>query len=377
VSSTAKRMLDLAARAAVRARGYVEPNPLVGCVITQPADGGVGERVIGIGHHRFFGGPHAEVDAIGACIAAQESTRGATAYVTLEPCAHFGKQPPCVDAIRSAGIARVVCARRDPNNVAAGGAEKLQAAGIVVEFTSASVEALALGGPFVKRATTGLPWVIAKWAQTIDGRVGTRAGESKWISNEQSRSQVHRLRARVDAIVTGIGTVLADDPALTARDGWKRRKTARRVVIDPDLETPDSSQILRTVSEAPVTIVVSDETLIGKAQDVSVLVGRGVEIVALGSGGEVDVAAVLRHLAEVHDASNVLIESGPGLLGRMLEADLVDQAMVFIAPILMGDDQARPAARGRVVERLDQALRLELWRVKRYGDDVMMDYRRV
>jgi diaminohydroxyphosphoribosylaminopyrimidine deaminase/5-amino-6-(5-phosphoribosylamino)uracil reductase len=223
---------------------------------------------------------------------------------------------------------------------------------------------------------TGLPWVIAKWAQTIDGKIATRTGESKWISCEGSRRRVHRLRARVDAIVTAIGTVLADDPALTARGGWVRRKVARRVVIDPGLETPEDALLVRTVAEAPLTIVCADEAISSQARKVGVLTAMGVEVLSLGSEDEVNVEAILRHLVEVHQVSNVMIEAGPGLIGRMLDAELVDEMHVYIAPKIMADELAKGAARGRVVEQLAEARVFGVERVKRIEDDVLVVYRR-
>jgi len=371
LTSDDKRMLDLAARIAFRAAGYVEPNPMVGCVVA--VDG----RVIGMGHHRRFGGLHAEVEAIADCVRRGNSTKGATAYVTLEPCAHVGKQPPCVDAVFQAGIARVVIARRDPDERAAGGAEQLSASGVSCQFTSVSPAATHLSDPFIKRVRTGLPWVIAKWAQTIDGRVATRTGESKWISCEASRRRVHRLRARVDAVVTAIGTILSDDPVLTARAGWTRRRVARRVVIDPGLEIPENALMVQTVGEAPLTIVCADESLRSQSAKVGVLTAIGAEVLSLGMNDEVDVEAILRHLSDVHGATNVLVEAGPGLLGRLFEADLVDEAHVYIAPKLLGDELAKPAARGRVAERLADAKVYGLERVKRIEDDVWAVYRRV
>lgn len=374
--SEAKHMLNLAARLASRAAGYVEPNPMVGCVVVK--DG----RVIGMGHHLVYGGPHAEVNALADCAArgGGEDPRGATVYVTLEPCAHHGKQPPCVDALITAGVARVVCARRDPNPTALGGADRLAAAGIAFEINEESHAAIRLSDPFIKRTTTGLPWVIAKWAQTIDGRIATRTGESKWISSEASRRRVHRTRARVDAILTAVGTLLADDPLLTSRAGWRRRRTARRVVIDPALEIPDSAGMLRTLDEAPVTIVCADNALRTRQRTVATLTAMGVEVVALGSesGGEdeVGVDATLRYLVSAHNATNVLIEAGPGLLGRLFDADLVDEAHVYIAPMLLADEQAKPAARGRAADKLSDAKRFTLDRTKRIGDDVLAIYRR-
>ncbi len=371
--SEAKHMLDLAARIAMRGAGYVEPNPMVGCVLVR--DG----RIIGMGHHRMYGGLHAEAEVLADAARRGEGTQGATAYVTLEPCAHQGKQPPCVDALVRAGVARVVCARHDPHPKGIDGAERLRAAGVRFEWCDESVNAVRLSDPFIKRVASGVPWTIVKWAQTIDGRVATRTGESKWISCERSRRRVHRLRARVDAIVTAVGTLLADDPVLTARGGWKRRRIARRVVIDPGLEISDSAMIVRTIDEAPVTIYCSDQALAQQQRKSAMLAAMGVEIIGVpgedGGEGEVGVDGVLRHLSETYDATNVLIEAGPGLLGRLFEHNMVDEAHVYIAPMLLGDEQAKPVARGRVAERLADAKRFTLERVRRIDDDVLMVYR--
>lgn len=369
MSSEARVMLDLAARVAYRASGYVEPNPLVGAVVVR------GGRVLGVGHHRKYGGPHAEVEAITNCGLRGEDTRGATMYVTLEPCVGRGKQPPCVDAILAAGISRVVVARKDLHPKGAHGLEALQGAGVRAELNFESENATRLSDPFVKATTTGLPWVIAKWAQTIDGRVATRTGESKWISNEDSRRRVHRVRARVDAVLTAVGTVLADDPALTARGGWVRRRAARRVIIDPLLELPEESMLVRTLGEAPLTIYCGAEGLQVHQRKANTLAALGVEIQSLGDGQEVSVDGILRELC-AQGVTNVLVEAGPGLLGRLFEGDLVDEAMVFIAPKLLGDDLAKPCVRGRVAERLADAREFRLQRVRKIGDDVQVEYRR-
>lgn len=362
-------MLDLAARLASRAVGYVEPNPLVGCVLVRD------DRIIGMGHHRTLGGLHAEAEALADCASRNENPHGAVAYITLEPCNHHGRQPPCVEALINARVASVVCARRDPNPVAAGGAEHLRAAGIDIRFTTASAAAIRLSDPFVKRTTTGLPWVIVKWAQTIDGRVATRTGESKWISSEVSRRRVHRTRARVDAVLTGIGTALADNPALTARAGWKRRRVARRVLIDPDLELRDDSLLVATLDEAPLTVICTNEALAARARSHSILTARGIDILSLGSNGEIALDTVLRTLADRYNTATVLVEAGPGLTGRLIDAGLADELHIYIAPTLMADDLAKPCARGSITERLADAKRYTLDRVRRIGDDVLLVYR--
>ncbi|MBC7833652.1 MAG: bifunctional diaminohydroxyphosphoribosylaminopyrimidine deaminase/5-amino-6-(5-phosphoribosylamino)uracil reductase RibD, partial [Phycisphaerales bacterium] len=246
-----KRFLDLAARAALRAAGHVEPNPMVGAVIVKEG------KPIGIGHHLRFGGPHAEPLALADCASRGHDPRGGTLYVTLEPCSGYGKQPPCTLAVLGAGIKEVVFARADPNPLKAGGAAQLESLGVKSRLSPASPLASSLSDAFVTRLHHGRPLVIAKWAQTIDGRVATRAGDSKWISSSASRCAVHRLRARVDVVLTGSGTIIADDPMLTGRDIYLARRRAVRVIVDSTLRTPLESQIIRTalsIAEWPVWV---------------------------------------------------------------------------------------------------------------------------
>lgn len=372
-----RRLLDLAARVAMRSVGNVEPNPLVGAVVVRW--NGSTPEVIGIGHHRRFGEAHAERAAIADCVRRGHDPRGSTVYATLEPCNHTGKQPPCTRSLIDAGVAEVVTARRDPNPLAAGGFEALEKAGIRCRVSGASRAAIALSDPFVKRVKTGLPWVIAKWAQTIDGRVATRSGESKWISGDRSRKRVHRLRARVDAVLTGMGTVLADDPMLTARDVRRVRRSAIRVVADTDLDIPESSKLVTTAQTLRTVIACSAELATGEITRAKRdrLAAAGAVVVGVPTVGErLDLAALLRRLASEHGVSSVLIESGPGLLGSMLDADLVDELVVYVAPMMLGDEMARAAAAGRIAPTLSMAQRYELLRAKRIENDLEVVYRR-
>ena len=367
----ARRMLDMAARAALRGVGRVEPNPAVGCVIADDAG-----RVLAIGHHQMCGGPHAEVEAVEACRRAGAPTRGTTVYCTLEPCAHVGKTGPCADLLIAAGVRRLVCARREPWAGAAGGAERLRAAGVEVEFTDASRAAALVGAPFAKRITEGLPWVIAKWAQTIDGCVATRTGESKWISNEYSRRRVHVLRGRVDAVMVGVGTVLADDPMLTSR-GVPVRRMARRVVLDSGLRTPLGARLVESAGEAPVTIVADRGLVERRGQRVVALRERGVEIVGVGCrDGRVDAREAMAELVRRHEVTRVLVETGPTMLGALVRDGLIDEAHVYVGGMVVGDERARHAAAGNVSGALGDVRRMDLWRVKRIGGDVMLTYGR-
>jgi diaminohydroxyphosphoribosylaminopyrimidine deaminase/5-amino-6-(5-phosphoribosylamino)uracil reductase len=356
--------LRSAARLALRGHGGAEPNPLVGCVITDPR--GV---VVGAGYHRRFGGPHAEVVALAR---AGGRAAGATAYVTLEPCAHTGKTGPCTDALIRARVARVVYGASDPNEVAAGGAQRLAAAGIEVVQRADCAEARRAAAPFVHRVRTGLPWITAKWAQTIDGRIATRAGASRWISGRRSRAMVHRERGRTDAILTGIGTVRADDPMLTAR-GVRVRRRARRIVVDPDLAIDDGAAIVRTAGEVPTTVVTATDRAAGSRANA--LAARGVEVFAAPEGpGGVDLAAALRGLAARHGLAHVLVEAGAGLLGALLRARLVNDAWVIVAPMILGDEAAVASVRGRVAPALTDAIAMTLAGVHRRGADVVIRY---
>ncbi len=369
----AERFLDLAARSAWRAGGHVEPNPLVGCVIAR------GDTVLGIGHHKKFGGLHAEREAIANARANGVDVAGATAYVTLEPCCHHGKQPPCTDALIEAGISRVLFARHDPHDVSSGGQKVLREAGIDCELCELSRAAIHVSDPFCKRIQTGMPWVIAKWAQTVDGRVATRTGQSQWISSSRSRRRVHRLRERMDAIITGLGTAAFDDPLLTARVGRAPRRNPKRVIIDTDLDLPIDSQLVRTARQVPVIAccaaeMQSSEFIRPRREP---LEAAGVTIMGVRSDSRrLDLDVMLRQLTEQHDVTSALIECGPGLLGSFFEFDLVDEAVVYIAPLLLGDEQARSAASGRVVPTLSGGRNFRLMSVKRVGDDVELVYRR-
>ena len=363
-------------------RGWVEPNPMVGAVVVR------GGQVIGRGWHRRCGGWHAEVEALHDCRGHGHDPAGATVYVTLEPCSHHGRTPPCTDALISAGVGRVVVAMVDPSEHAAGaGLRRLREAGIEVKVGVCEQAAKELNAPFVKQVTAGLPWVTLKWAQTLDGRIATGTGDSRWISGEASRQRVHQWRATADAIMVGIGTVLADDPQLTAR-GVEVARLALRVVVDPDLRMPSDARMVEPLSpEHPPVILAVDETLV-KADDPRVIEwkSRGATVVGLphwekagqasdDPHGRLDLESLMRELACVHNATNVLVEGGASLHGSLLGQGLVDQVLAFVAPLLMGDDKALPAVRGLGCATVAEAATLSLRGVERIGDDVLLDYR--
>ncbi|MBM4068734.1 MAG: bifunctional diaminohydroxyphosphoribosylaminopyrimidine deaminase/5-amino-6-(5-phosphoribosylamino)uracil reductase RibD [Planctomycetes bacterium] len=338
-----RRALELAAHG----RGHVEPNPLVGAVIVR--DG----VVVGEGWHQRFGEAHAEIHALTQAGAA---ARGATLFVTLEPCCHQGKTPPCTDAIVAAGIARVVAAMRDPYPQVAGvGAERLRAAGIPVDLGSCETEARRLNAPYLKLIHTGLPFVHAKWAMTLDGKIASRAGDSKWISNESSRRRTHQLRGRMDAVIVGIGTALADDPLLTARPAGPR--TPCRVLFDSQARLPLTSKLATTARQTPMLIVAAEQA---PAERIAGLRATGCEVLALP--GRPDVLGLLRELGR-RRFTNVLLEGGSALLGSFLDAAAIDAVHAFIALKLLGGNHAMSPIAGHGIERIADALPFAHWQV--------------
>lgn len=327
-TSDDERYLRRALALAMRGQGHVEPNPMVGCVITR------GGRVIGEGYHHRFGGPHAEIEALRACAG---SPRGATVYVTLEPCCHYGKTPPCTDALLAAGVARVVAPLKDPNlPVAGGGFARLRKAGVRVEVGMCADEAAELNAPFFKLVRARRPWVILKWAQSLDGKIATRTGDAKWISDEVCRRHAHRTRGRLDAILVGLGTVLADDPLLTCRVGRPRR-IATRVVLDSSLRTPLGSQLVRTARRTPTLIFHGRQASARRAR---ALVRADCELqpVALTRAG-LSLPAILDALG-ARQMTNILVEGGGRLLGQFFDQRLADELHVYIAPLLIGGRNA-------------------------------------
>jgi len=328
---------------AVQGEGRVEPNPMVGCVIVR--DG----RCIARGWHQAFGGPHAEVEAVRACDPQQLS--GATFYVTLEPCDHHGKTPPCVDLLIANKPARVVIGTEDPFPAVQGkGIEKLRKAGIRVDVGCLLPDARRLIAPFRKRIETAMPWVIAKWAMTLDGRIASRTGNSQWISNAASRSQVHQMRGRVDAILIGIGTALADNPSLTARPPGPR--TPRRIVLDRSLRLPIDGQLARTARQIPLEVWTSPKSDPERRKKLEQL---GVRIRQFDQDPET-LAALLRAIA-AEGVTNLLVEGGGGVLGTFFDQQWVDEVAVFIAPGVLGGRQAKEPVGGEGVSLASQQLR--------------------
>ena len=369
--------MSAALRLARRGRGRVEPNPMVGAVLVRD------RSIIAEGYHHHHGGSHGEIEALQRCARQGLSPNGCDMFITLEPCNHHGKTPPCTEALIKAGIARVFVAMADPNPQVAGrGIERLRQAGIEVDVGLCENEARLLNEAYIKHITTGLPWVMVKWAQTLDGRIATQRGDSKWISNERSRNWVHRLRAHVDAIVVGIGTVLADDPQLTARNVALRR-SALRVVVDPHLKIPLSAKLLTSTENDRVSprvmIGVGEKIHAARPKKIPDLQARGVEFIALpddkADASKLSLRPLLEYLVTTHQATNVLVEGGSKLNGSIIQQGLADQVIAFVSPKVLGDAQAIPAVRGMRCDEISTSTRLSLHRVRRVGKDVMLDYR--
>ncbi len=366
--------------------GLVEPNPMVGAVIVRDGE------VLARGYHGRYGGLHAEAEALLDCKKRGIDPAGTTIYVTLEPCCHHGKQPPCAQAVIKAGIRRVVVGMPDEfEPVAGGGVPMLREAGTQVEVGVCRPQAEQLAEPYLKRGRTGLPWVIVKWAQTLDGKTATRTGDSKWISGEVSRRRVHEVRARVDAIIVGIGTVRADNPTLTARD-VKVKRTARRVVIDPRLSLPNPCKLLDTLDQAPLTIAVDQKLFDDEPDRLKAFADMGVELLGLpalsggiggaegvgdaeGADNQLDLSPLLEHLSQTHQAMNVLTEGGAHLSGSLLKQGLADQVLAFIAPKVVGNLDALNAVTGLTCDRIADSTRLSLRSVEQLDEDVLLDLR--
>jgi diaminohydroxyphosphoribosylaminopyrimidine deaminase/5-amino-6-(5-phosphoribosylamino)uracil reductase len=346
-----RRALELAERG----RGFVEPNPLVGAVVVREGAG------VGEGWHERFGGPHAEVNALAA---AGDAARGATLYVTLEPCCHHGKMPPCTDAIVRAGVLRVVAAMPDPfADVSGKGFQALRAAGVDVVIGRFGDDAARLNAPYLTLLRLGRPYVHAKWAMSLDGKIATAGGDSKWISGQGSRNVVQRLRGRMDGILVGTGTALADDPLLIARPPGPR--VATRIVLSGAGHLPDGCQLLRTAREGPV-LVTTLEGGGGKLRD------AGCEVLELPADrGRPSVSALLADLGR-RRMTNLLVEGGAEVLGSFCDARVIDELHVFVAPKLIGGAGALAPVGGRGAADMSWLWHVKRWEHERVGEDVYL-----
>jgi len=355
------RLMRKALLLAGRGRGRVEPNPMVGAVVVRDGE------VVGHGHHARFGGPHAEPAALADSGAA---ANGATVYVTLEPCSHRGKTPPCADALIEAGVSRVVIATPDPNPDTSGrGPKRLRDAGIDVTEGVLEAEARALNARYERHLDSEFPHTIAKWAMTLDGKIADVDRGSRYITGPDSRRLVHEIRGSVDAIVVGIGTLLADDPDLTVREGEPTRSPVR-VVLDSKLRTPTMAKVVAQVAEMP-TWIVTTETADPERR--AALESAGCRVLPVPSAdGHVDLAAAFRALSS-EGIGRVLLEGGGAVHTAAFRAGIVHQVMAFVAPKLLGGRAAPTPMDGEGARLIGDAIRVEEWEVTRMGGDVLLE----
>jgi len=339
--------------------GHTNPNPLVGAVIVKNG------RIIGEGYHEYYGGPHAEINALKSV---KEDVIGAQLYVTLEPCCHYGKTPPCVDAIVKSGIKDVFIAMEDPNKLVSGkGIKHLKEAGLNVYTGLLKEEAEKINEIFIKYITTKKPYVILKSAMTIDGKIATAAGDSKWITNEKSREHVHKMRGYVMAIMVGVNTVIKDNPYLTARiDGLKN---PLRVVVDSRGRIPLEANVV--IDKSATTIVATTDMMPYKK--VKALTDLGVNVVALDKlNGEVDLKKLMDMLGE-RGIDSVIIEGGGTLNYSALKEGIVDKVMFYIAPKIIGGSNSLTPVEGKGIDLIKDAIMIEKLDVKRFDDDILIE----
>jgi len=358
-----EKLMQSALRLAERGRGKVEPNPMVGAIVVR--DG----SIIARGYHHHFGAPHAEIVALDNC---SQAPAGATMYVTLEPCCHQGKTPPCTEALIRARLARVVVATKDPSEKIAGkGIQKLRQAGIEVTLGPAGPAARRLNAAFFKLHRKGRPFVLLKWAQSLDGKIATPVGQSRWISNEKSRRFVHRLRRQTQAILIGIGTALADDPLLTPRPAIRDRLPLR-IVVDSRLRLPVDSQLARTTGKAPLLIATTEHALQTNKDTVAALKDAGAELCPINPGpGPIDLARLLDILGQ-RQISNLMVEGGSRILTQFITGNLADEICAFICPLFIGSQEVPGPFAAVSPDDMAQASKLQNITTRRFADDLLI-----
>ncbi|MEJ2282136.1 MAG: bifunctional diaminohydroxyphosphoribosylaminopyrimidine deaminase/5-amino-6-(5-phosphoribosylamino)uracil reductase RibD [Desulfobacterales bacterium] len=357
-----KHFMQMALDLAVRGEGFTSPNPMVGAVVVK--DG----KVVGGGFHEVVGGPHAEVNAINA---AGKLAEGGTLYVTLEPCNHTGRTPPCTAAILKAGISRVVVAMPDPNqHVAGGGVEHLKRQGLEVITGVCEQQARRQNEAFIKYITTGRPFVIAKCAATLDGRIATRTGDSRWVTGEAARHYVHRLRHAVDAIMVGIHTIQTDDPSLTTRLEGRPAKDPIRIILDTRLSIAPDAKVLQQASDAD-TILVAGQG-VGQNKKAVLENGGNRVIEAALKNNRIDLVALMQQLGAL-EISSILVEGGSRVLASAFTAGIVDKVQFFYAPKVLGGDDGVPICSGPGPELMNQSIPIKDITVQRFDDDVLIE----
>ena len=342
--------------------GRTSPNPVVGAVITRNG------KIIASGYHKRAGDNHAEIEALGKI--GYETTGGDVLYVTLEPCNHYGKTPPCTEAILKSGIKRVIVGMRDPNpNVSGGGCEFLAEKGVEVKTGVMESECLRLNEHFLKFVSTGRPFVIAKSALTMDGWTATSTGHSHWITNERSRRFVHRLRDRVDGVMVGVGTVLSDDPLLTTRLKNHKGESPIRIIVDTPLRISDNSRVLINDSSSKTMIVVGDD--LPQERLKSFQKHRVSTVICPTKDGRVNLTALMDILGEM-SITSFMVEGGSTLMGSMIRERLIDKFYIFKAPKILGGNDGIPMALGSGPKRIDECLSLNDIKIKRFGEDILL-----
>lgn len=355
-----EKWMKLALDLAKKGEGLVNPNPLVGAVIVKD------DKVLGTGYHTKFGNPHAEVEAFKN---AKESVEGATLYVTLEPCSHYGKTPPCADLIISKKIKRVVVGILDPNPLVAGkGIKKIQEAGIQVTVGVLEEQCKNINEIFLKFIVNKKPFVLLKTAISLDGKISTNTGESKWISGEESRKRVHALRGKYASIMVGINTVLMDNPELTCRIEGK--KSPIRVIVDSNLKIPLNSKIVKTAKEIPTIVATVNNFDKIKMRELRTL---GVNVIQIKEkNGRVDLKELINEIGK-RNIDSVLIEGGGTLNFSALDEKIVDKVQFYIAPKIIGGDKAKTSVEGLGIKRLKDAFRISNKEVSKVGDDILIE----
>jgi diaminohydroxyphosphoribosylaminopyrimidine deaminase/5-amino-6-(5-phosphoribosylamino)uracil reductase len=352
-----EKYMNLALQLALRAKGRTSPNPLVGALVVK------NNRIVGRGYHKKAGAPHAEVNALNV---AGPKAHKATLYLTLEPCAHFGRTPPCTGKIISSGIRKVVVAMLDPNPLNNGkGVRELRRAGIEVEVGSLREKAKRINESYIKYITAKRPFVILKSALSLDGKIATRRGDAKWISNELSRKYVHRLRSDVDAILVGSGTIRKDNPRLTART---YKKNPIRIVVDSKARISPAAKVLNR--EAPTIIATTKFASPGK---IAALSKKGVRVLVVkDKDKKVDLTELLKMLGKL-EITSLLVEGGGTINAAFLENGLVDKLLFFIAPQIIGGKEAPTAVEGEGIEKMSGAIKLKDITTKRFGEDILIE----
>ncbi|MGB5745683.1 MAG: bifunctional diaminohydroxyphosphoribosylaminopyrimidine deaminase/5-amino-6-(5-phosphoribosylamino)uracil reductase RibD [Desulfobacterales bacterium] len=357
-----QHFMQMALDLAIKGEGYTSPNPMVGAVVVK--DG----AIVGDGYHEVVGGPHAEVNALDA---AGELASGATLFVTLEPCNHTGRTLPCTQKILEAGISRVVVAMSDPNeNVVGGGSEYLERHGLQVTTGVCEEQARKQNEAFIKYVTTGQPFVIAKCAATLDGRIATRTGDSKWVTGEAARRFVHRLRHAVDAIMVGINTVKMDNPSLTTRLDDREGKDPVRIILDSHLSIDPGARVLQQPSGADTILVAGNGVARNKRTALEKAGARVIE--ASLKDNQIDMAALMVQLG-AREISSILIEGGSRVMASAFNTGIVDKVQFFYAPKILGGDDGVPICSGPGAELMSQSVALKDIAVHRFDDDVLIE----